>query len=726
MKIPTPPALSNESIEQGKQLYAELGCAALPRRARAHRRHHGADVEGRFRPSDPSRRSHATAGRSAAAPTREDIFRAITTGLNGTPMPAFGEALIGRAALGSRPTSSIRSAASETPNYSSLLTAKKTQRGDRSRQGRQALRRRRRRLLPDRRPDHAARPRVPPGVDRAHGARRLQRHRRSPSSSAGTTCAATATGKNGPEIAVPATRGRGRRRGREAGSRADDGGGVGRRGGQTAPAPRSRRRASDSSEGLWGDDRRRAAAARGAEVGVLRRGRDPVPGDAPDRRSASRTSSSATRTIRSHLWFADLAKKTADALRRPRQRQPRGARPARPHGRQPLRQGRVAGRLQAPHAQRRRALVRGGRIRADRILGLGRREPRARQQARAHHLVVDLLRARREAVARRADGGVGARRARARARLRRLGPPPQAERRAASERRLEEPMYKTIYVPVDNSDYSNQAINVAVDLGKAFQSKMVGCHVYAAKMHDYRFKQMEYTLPEEYLEETELERQRKIHDSLITMGLKLISDGYLVPMQQRCAEAGLEFEPRMMDGKHSTEIVADVERRRLRPRRARRARPRPRARQLGRLGLRARGAPRATRTCWSSSNVPDERDDRRARHDPRRHRRQPAVVRRAHDRDRSRQALRQEGRGDRRLRSLPALHRLQRHRERAHREGRQGLPLRGAEPAPRGGHRHRPRADLPVAPRGRREDGGRGRRRDPRRRCSTARPSRRS
>ena len=119
-------------------------------------------------------------------------------------------------------------------------------------------------------------------------------------------------------------------------------------------------------------------------------------------------------------------------------------------------------------------------------------------------------------------------------------------------------MYKTIYVPVDNSDYSNQAISVAVDLGKAFQSKMVGCHVYAAKMHDYRFKQMEYTLPEEYLEETELDRQRKIHDSLITMGLKLISDGYLVPMQQRCAEAGLEFEPRMMDGKHSVEIVADV------------------------------------------------------------------------------------------------------------------------------------------------------------------------
>jgi nucleotide-binding universal stress UspA family protein len=119
-------------------------------------------------------------------------------------------------------------------------------------------------------------------------------------------------------------------------------------------------------------------------------------------------------------------------------------------------------------------------------------------------------------------------------------------------------MYKSIYVPVDNSDFSNEAIRRAVELGKSFGSKMVGCHVYAAKMHDYRFKQMEYTLPEEYLEETELERQRKIHDSLITMGLKLISDSYLNPMAEQCAAAGLEFEPRMMDGKHSTEIVRDI------------------------------------------------------------------------------------------------------------------------------------------------------------------------
>lgn len=119
-------------------------------------------------------------------------------------------------------------------------------------------------------------------------------------------------------------------------------------------------------------------------------------------------------------------------------------------------------------------------------------------------------------------------------------------------------MYKTIYVPVDNSDYSNQAIASAVELGQKFDSTMVGCHVYAASMHDYRFKQMEYTLPDEYLEETELDRQRKIHDSLITMGLELISESYLEPMKAVCDDAGLDFEPKMMDGKHHVEIVRDI------------------------------------------------------------------------------------------------------------------------------------------------------------------------
>ena len=119
-------------------------------------------------------------------------------------------------------------------------------------------------------------------------------------------------------------------------------------------------------------------------------------------------------------------------------------------------------------------------------------------------------------------------------------------------------MYETIYVPVDNSGHSNRAADCAVALGKSYGSKIVGCHVYAARMHDYRFKQMEFTLPDEYLVESELARQRKIHDSLITMGLELISDCYLERIEELAQGAGLELERRMMDGKHSTELLKDL------------------------------------------------------------------------------------------------------------------------------------------------------------------------
>jgi nucleotide-binding universal stress UspA family protein len=119
-------------------------------------------------------------------------------------------------------------------------------------------------------------------------------------------------------------------------------------------------------------------------------------------------------------------------------------------------------------------------------------------------------------------------------------------------------MYQRIYVPVDNSEHSDRAIVCGVDLARAFGASLTGSHVYAASMHDYRFRQMEYTLPEEYLDEVELERQRKIHDSLITMGLKLISDSYLEQMAKRCQDANLEFTPRMMDGKHHVEILRDL------------------------------------------------------------------------------------------------------------------------------------------------------------------------
>jgi nucleotide-binding universal stress UspA family protein len=119
-------------------------------------------------------------------------------------------------------------------------------------------------------------------------------------------------------------------------------------------------------------------------------------------------------------------------------------------------------------------------------------------------------------------------------------------------------MYKTIYIPVDNSDHSNVAVDLGVQLAQEFGSKIVSSHVYAAKMHDKRFKQMEAGLPEEYHDEKELDRQRKIHDSLITRGLQIITDSYLDYVDQKCTESNLPLERRSLEGRNWKVLAEDI------------------------------------------------------------------------------------------------------------------------------------------------------------------------
>ncbi len=119
-------------------------------------------------------------------------------------------------------------------------------------------------------------------------------------------------------------------------------------------------------------------------------------------------------------------------------------------------------------------------------------------------------------------------------------------------------MYKSIYIPVDNSDFSNTAIEIGIALAQQFGSKVIGSHAYAAKLHDKRFKQMEAGLPEEYHDENELERQRKIHDSLITRGLEIITDSYLDIIDQKASESNVPMERVSLEGKNYKVLVEDI------------------------------------------------------------------------------------------------------------------------------------------------------------------------
>lgn len=116
-----------------------------------------------------------------------------------------------------------------------------------------------------------------------------------------------------------------------------------------------------------------------------------------------------------------------------------------------------------------------------------------------------------------------------------------------------------ILVALDASDHANRAVAEAARLAASAGGTVTGIHAYAAKLHDRRFRQMEGGLPERYREENELERQRKVHDSLITRGLGIIGDSYHDAAEQVCSAAAVPYQRLSPEGKNYRRIVETAE-----------------------------------------------------------------------------------------------------------------------------------------------------------------------
>ncbi len=119
-------------------------------------------------------------------------------------------------------------------------------------------------------------------------------------------------------------------------------------------------------------------------------------------------------------------------------------------------------------------------------------------------------------------------------------------------------MYKKILIPIDNSKYSRYCVNAGISLAARFGAALTGSHVYSANLHDRRFRDMEVGLPAHYQEEERLRKSRKVHDSLIGDGLRMISDAYLDSFKKECRDSSIPFDCKMTEGKNWAELVKDV------------------------------------------------------------------------------------------------------------------------------------------------------------------------
>jgi nucleotide-binding universal stress UspA family protein len=119
-------------------------------------------------------------------------------------------------------------------------------------------------------------------------------------------------------------------------------------------------------------------------------------------------------------------------------------------------------------------------------------------------------------------------------------------------------MYKKIFIPIDNSKYSRFCTDMGVSLAARLGADLTGSHVYSATLHDRRFRDMEVGLPGHYQEEERLKKSRKVHDSLIGDGLKMISDAYLESFKKECRDSAVPYSCKMVEGKNWWELVKDV------------------------------------------------------------------------------------------------------------------------------------------------------------------------
>jgi nucleotide-binding universal stress UspA family protein len=116
-------------------------------------------------------------------------------------------------------------------------------------------------------------------------------------------------------------------------------------------------------------------------------------------------------------------------------------------------------------------------------------------------------------------------------------------------------MYSRILVALDGSEFSASGGQIALALARGFDSEILACHVYDAKIHRTRFREMEPGLPARFQGKESIHNLRKAHDSLILDGFLALSQGYMEHFVADARQIGLTAREVTIEGRNYAKIL---------------------------------------------------------------------------------------------------------------------------------------------------------------------------
>ena len=117
-----------------------------------------------------------------------------------------------------------------------------------------------------------------------------------------------------------------------------------------------------------------------------------------------------------------------------------------------------------------------------------------------------------------------------------------------------------VLVCLDGSPDSDAAAALALEYACNSGNPVVAAHVYDARIHESRFRQMEPGLPQKYQAEEGLEELRDSHGTLMSDGFQALSRGYMESFLVMAREAGVEVQAVVEEGRNYVGLLGIAER----------------------------------------------------------------------------------------------------------------------------------------------------------------------